>query len=79
MRGPGGGIQDQVRQTGQVIFLFGDESVHCRGRALRPGSLGDLRDEHGLFDTLPHAEEAQGITVVGEASAADVRERAATV
>jgi hypothetical protein len=43
VRGPGGGMQDQVRQPGQVIFLFGDESVHRRGRVVqrRPGSLGD--------------------------------------
>jgi hypothetical protein len=32
-------MQDQVRQPGQLIFLFGDESVHRRGRVAqrRPG------------------------------------------
>ena len=51
-------MQDQVREPGQVIFLFGDESVHSRGRVAqrRPGSLGDLRGEHGPVEveiTLP--------------------------
>jgi hypothetical protein len=42
-------MEDQVREPGQLIFLFGDESVHHRGRVAqrRPGSLGDLRREHG--------------------------------
>jgi hypothetical protein len=42
-------MEDQVREPGQLIFLFGDESVHRRGRVAqrRPGSLGDLRREHG--------------------------------
>jgi len=42
-------MEDQARETGQLIFLFGDESVHRRGRVAqrRPGSLGDLRREHG--------------------------------
>ena len=38
-----------MRQPGQVIVLFGDESVHPGVRVAqgRPGSLGDLRGEHG--------------------------------
>ena len=49
VRGSHGGMEDQVREPGQVIFLFGDESVHRRGRVAqrRPGSLGDVRGEHG--------------------------------
>src|SRR5207342_1476470 len=49
VRGPGGGMQDQVSEPGQMIFLFGDESMHRRGRVAqrRPGSLGDLRREYG--------------------------------
>ena len=41
--GPGGAMHDQVRQPGQLIFLFGDQSVHRRGRVAQrcPGSLGD--------------------------------------
>ena len=50
VRGSGRGMEDQVRQPGQLIFLFGDESVHRRGRVAqrRPGALGDFRREHGL-------------------------------
>ena len=42
-------MEDRVREPGQVILLFGDESVHRRGRVAqgRPGSLGDLRGEDG--------------------------------
>ena len=42
-------VEDQVREPGQVIFLFGDESVHRRGRVAqcRPRSLGDIRGENG--------------------------------
>ena len=49
VRGPGGGMEDQVREPGQLIFLFGDESVHrgVRVAQRRPGSLADLRGEHG--------------------------------
>jgi hypothetical protein len=49
VRGPGGGMEDQVREPGQLIFLFGDESVHRRGRVAqrRPGVFRDLRGESG--------------------------------
>ena len=49
VRGPGGGMEDQAREPGQVTLLFGDEAVHRRGRVAqrRPGSLGNLRGEHG--------------------------------
>jgi hypothetical protein len=42
-------MEEQVREPGQLIFLFGDESVHRRARVAqrRPGFLGDLRREHG--------------------------------
>ena len=42
-------MQDHVREPGQMIFLFGDESVHRRGRIAqrRPGSLGDFWRKHG--------------------------------
>jgi len=51
-------MKDQVRESGQLIFLFGDESMHrrCRVAQRRPGSLGDLRREHGPVEveiTLP--------------------------
>jgi hypothetical protein len=48
VHGPGGGMEDQMCEPSQVIFLFRDKSVHRRGRvAQRPGSLGELRCEHG--------------------------------
>jgi hypothetical protein len=42
-------MKHQVREPGQVIFLFGDESVHRRGRVAqrRPSPLADLRGERG--------------------------------
>src|SRR5215213_1455442 len=51
-------MKDQVRESGQLIFLFGNESMHRRGRVAqrRPGSLGNLRREHGPVEveiTLP--------------------------
>jgi hypothetical protein len=41
-------MEDQMREPGQLILLFGDESVHRRRRVAqrRPGSLGDLRRQH---------------------------------
>jgi hypothetical protein len=38
-----------MRKPGQLILLFGNESVHRRGRVAqrRPGSLGDLGRQHG--------------------------------
>jgi hypothetical protein len=40
VRGPGGGMEDQMREPCQLILLFGDESVHRRRRVAqrRPGS-----------------------------------------
>ena len=45
-------MQDQMREAGQVIFLFSDESVHRRGRIAqrRPGPLSDFRSEHGSVE-----------------------------
>ena len=68
MRGPGGGMEDQVREPGQLIFLFCDESVHRRARVAqrRPGSLGDLRCEYGPVEveiTVPQRFPA--LPVVG--------------
>ena len=42
-------MEDQVREPGQLIFLYGDQSVHRRGRVAqrRPGLFGDLRGEPG--------------------------------
>ena len=48
VRGPGSGMEDQMRQPGQLILLFGNESVHRRGRVAqrRPGALGHFRRQH---------------------------------
>ena len=37
-----------MRQPGQLILLFGNESVHRRGRVAqrRPGALGHFRRQH---------------------------------
>jgi hypothetical protein len=59
-------MKDQVRESGQLIFLFGDEYVHRRGRVAqsRPGSLGDLRCEHGPVEveiTVPQRLSALSV------------------
>src|SRR5215207_2823261 len=48
VRGPGSGMEDQMREPGQLILLFGDESVRRRRRVAqrRPGALGHLRCQH---------------------------------
>ena len=67
-------MKDQVRESGQLIFLFGDESMHRRGRVAQrlPGTLGDLRRKHGpveveitvpqRFPTFPvvHSDRSDG-------------------
>jgi hypothetical protein len=74
VRGSHGGMEDQVREPSQLIFPFGDKSVHRRGRVAQrlPGTLDDLRRKHGpveaeitvpqRFPTFPvvHSDRSDG-------------------